>query len=169
MASIDSAENIRGKQTAANPHNSLALFIAQSQNARRGACQYPSTGKNDEDDRVFLCGCASENSFVGHLDDEDSITDRGIEEFIRQNNPDMFRRLFEAEGRSAKSRLQDSGTSYHTSGPEAKLDVTTASYDQDIYSSFPQYYDMQQVLFQLRRLLISSLLGDYIDPKQGCD
>ena len=74
------------------------MVFAQVQQAHRTSQQAPSTVRNSEDDQVFLCGFASEHSFIGLLDDKDGISDEGIEDFIRRNNPDMYRRLSTNEG-----------------------------------------------------------------------
>lgn len=169
MASADIAEDLRDERTIADQQDSLALVIAQVQHAQRATRQDADVVRNSEDDRVFLCGFASEDSFVGPLDDEDSISDEGIVDFICKNNPELFRRLFTDKDISTQVQAPNSCTGYNTSMPTTKLDAITTTHHLDLFSSTPKYYESQHVLLQLKRLLVSSLLGKYASLVGKCD
>jgi hypothetical protein len=137
----------------------LATNIAQVQKARGDAQQSPCITKNDEDGQVFLCGYFSADSFVGHLDDRESITNEEVEDFIRQNNPEMFHRLFRGVKTFAEAQIQNGRAGYDKSISAVKLDTTPAGHGVDIFSSTPKFFELQHVLLQVKRLVLSALLG----------
>lgn len=162
MASADNCELVRGDRTIADQQDSLAMVFAQVQQAHRTSQQAPSTVRNSEDDQVFLCGFASEHSFIGLLDDKDGISDEGIEDFIRQNNPDMYRRLFTNEGTFTDGQGRTNGTCYNTSIPTVTSGVMATNHNLEVSSSTPKSYELQDVLLLVKRLLVSSLLSEYM-------
>lgn len=161
MASADNGQAVRTDQAISHQHDSLPVLFAEVQQGTINAQQAPSTVQNREDDQVFLCGFASENSFVGLLDDKDSISDEEIENFIRQNNPDMYRRLFRDQGVLPKRRSLDNETGYYTLTPTLKSGSLPATRDLGTFCSTPKDHKLQLVLLQIKRSLVSSLLGQY--------
>jgi hypothetical protein len=138
---------------------SLATNITQVQKARGDVQQSPFITKNDEDGQVFLCGYFSADSFVGLLDDRESITDEEVEDFIRRNNPEMFHRLFRGIKTFAEAQIQNGRAGYDMSISAAKLDTTPADHGVDIFISTPKFFELQHVLLQVKRLVLSALLG----------
>ena len=163
MASLNK-DSPRGEQTVQEHQDSLALVIAQVACAQRIAQQTPVAMTGDTDTSVFLCGFASQDSFVGSIDDEDGMSDEAINCFISQNNPDMFRRLFTNESTAAEGYQVLHNACYADNGfsTMAKEGGMIASNDYVGSGSAPTYQDLQQVLLQLKRLLVSSLLGKYV-------
>jgi hypothetical protein len=162
MASADNCQLVRGDRTVADQQDSLAMDFAQVEQAHSGAQQAPSMVRNSEDDQVFLCGFASEHSFVGLLDDKDGISNEGIEDFIRQNNPDMYRRLFTTKGTFTDGQGQTNGIGCNTFIPTVTSGVMATNHNLEVFSSTPKYYELQDVLLLVKRLLVSSLLGEYM-------
>jgi hypothetical protein len=158
MASADNAGDSRGKLTALDHQESLALVTEQVSHAQRVNRQTPIASSEDEGDSIFLCGFASQDSFVGCLEDEESMTDEAIEDFVRQNNPEMFVRLFESEDTAAKIR-EGNGIANKTSTAVPGYDIVNASYDFAAYGGTAMQVDLQQILLQLKQILVSSLLS----------
>lgn len=159
MVFADMDEVVDNSQTT-DQQGLVATNIAQVQKAPGDAQQSPFITKNDKDGQVFLCGYFSADSFVGHLDDRESITDKEVEDFVRQNNPEMFYRLFRGVNAFAKAaQIQNGRAGYDKSISAAKLDITPADQGVDIFSSTPKFFELQHVLLQVKRLVISALLG----------
>lgn len=168
MESADDGVDDLPGQTLADWHNSFAMSLIQVQEDYATANQAPSMIQNCEDGEVFFCGFTSEESFVGFLEDKDSISDEGIEDFIRQNNPDMFRRLFTHPDTLTQVQRLDDYSGYHTSTP-LKSGVLPAYHDNEASSSAPIDHELQLVLLQVKRLLVSSLLGQHACLRQTCN
>lgn len=162
MASADNCELVRGNQTVADQQDSLTMAFAQVQQAHSTTQQAPRMARNSEDDQVFLCGFASEHSFVGLLDDKDEISKEGIEDFIRQNNPDMYRRLFTNQSSFTDGQGRTNGTACNTSMPTVTSGVMATNEELEVSSITPKYYDLRDVLLLVKRFLLSSLLGEYM-------
>jgi hypothetical protein len=158
MPSADNAGDSRDKLTALDHQESLALEIEQVSHAQRVNRQTPIASSEDEGDSIFLCGFASQDSFVGCLEDEEGMTDKAIEDFVRQNNPEMFVRLFESEDTAAKSH-EGNGVANKTSTTVPEYGVANGSYDFAAYGGTAMQVDLQQILLQLQQILLSSLLS----------
>jgi hypothetical protein len=167
IASADDSVVERG-QTIADRHNSIVMLPAQVQEGHTTANQASSMIQDREDGQVYLCGFASEESFVGCLEDKDSINDEGIQDFIRQNNPDMFLRLFTQPDTLTKFLGLNNDSGCYPPNP-LKAGVLPAYHDTETSSTIPTDHELQLVLLQIKRLLVSSLLSQYACLLQMCD
>lgn len=164
MTSADNATDSPGEKVTVNQMDPLALVIEQVSHAQRVARQTPVASSRDEADSIFLCGFASQDSFVGSLEVEEGMTDDAIEDFVRQNNPDMFVRLFVTDDMTARifEMTRDNGVADGGASMTAlEYGVANPGYNDSTCGGMAKQIDLQQLLLHIKKLLISSLLSEY--------
>ena len=159
MVLSDTHGVVGSSQKTTYRQDSLASSIAQLQKARGNAQESSGMTEKDEHDHVFLCGFVSDTSFVGHMDDRDSITDEELEDFIRLSNPEMFQRLFRGQKSFAKGQIQNGHPGYDIPMSTAKLATKSTNHGVGFFNSTPKFHNLQHVLLQVKRLILSSLLS----------
>jgi hypothetical protein len=167
MVSFDSVKKPQGERVITEEQTALTLVVDQVRHAQHVARQVSFTLRNEENDEndensmVYLCGHASEDSYVGPVDEEESITEEGVKDFIRGHNPDMFFRLFVEQDQLNKVHASKSCIGYEESMLTEMSPDTTASNERSGFSAISNNSELRDGLLRFKHLLVSFLLGSY--------